>query len=536
MTRGLLLALAALLVALLPATGGSAAEGEAPQVLRFDGGEYDRAAAMAVDDAGNAYVGGAVDVDGEATFAVVKIAPTGPVWSAIYDGSRGGVGGSALAVTVDDGGNVYAAGTVGDGSFYPRFDYLVVAFGPDGSQRWAARYDGPGPDDNTDRATEIAVDASGAVYVSGTSYTPSPNFTFDWSTQKYSAAGDLLWERRERGVGDHTSRVADMALAPNGSLVVTGTAFNPDSDYASDVGIVAYAPDGNVVWRDQWSNSATSDDEPRDMAIDGAGRITVTGTTGLFPPSPFIVRYGSSGTLLQTIRGDGGASVDVDDAGNFFVAGRYGDSFVSRYDASGVRIWATPPSDEGFWNLFVRADSTGAVTAAGTSGEDYLVIRLAPDGREDWRYRFNGPVDGDDQVAGLAIDSADAALVTGTSWNDYLSNRGGTADDIVTLRFVASAAPALVAPTDLTAKGISRSEIRLHWTDGGGTEDGFEIERCRGNGCSDFTKVATVGHDVTTFTDSALTRNTHYSYRVRAFNANGISAYSNIATGKTRQR
>ena len=169
------------------------------------------------------------------------------------------------------------------------------------------------------------------------------------------------------------------------------------------------------------------------MAIDGAGRITVTGTSGLFPPSPFIIRYDSSGTLLQTIRGDGGTSVDVDDAGNLTFAGRYGDSFVSRYDAAGVRTWATPPSNDGFWNLFVRTDSTGAVTAAGTSGEDYLVIRYAQDGEERWRYRFTGRDGGNDRVAGLAIDSSGTALVTGTSWNDYLSNRGGTADDIATL-------------------------------------------------------------------------------------------------------
>ena len=47
-------------------------------------------------------------------------------------------------------------------------------------------------------------------------------------------------------------------------------------------------------------------------------------------------------------------------------------------------------------------------------------------------------------------------MVTGTSWNDYLSIRG-TADDIVTLRFPADAAPALVAPSNLTATGLSRS-------------------------------------------------------------------------------
>ena len=39
-------------------------------------------------------------------------------WAARYDGSAGGVGGGALAVTVDSGGNVYAAGYVGDGVIF----------------------------------------------------------------------------------------------------------------------------------------------------------------------------------------------------------------------------------------------------------------------------------------------------------------------------------------------------------------------------------------------------------------------------------
>ena len=96
----------------------------------------------------------------------------------------------------------------------------------------------------------------------------------------------------------------------------------------------------------------------------------------------------------------------------------------------------------------VAAHASGAVTVAGTVREmstgdgDYLTIRFAPDGRELWRYRFNGSSDPgqQDQVAGLAVDAADAALVTGTSWNGYLSI-GGTATDIVTLKFGAGGRP-----------------------------------------------------------------------------------------------
>jgi hypothetical protein len=45
-----------------------------------------------------------------------------------------------------------------------------------------------------------------------------------------------------------------------------------------------------------------------------------------------------------------------------------------------------------------------------------------------------------------------------------------------------------------------------------------------------------VNPDVTTYTNSGLARSKSYSYRVRAYNAAGNSAYSNIATTKTPRR
>jgi hypothetical protein len=113
---------------------------------------------------------------------------------------------------------------------------------------------------------------------------------------------------------------------------------------------------------------------------------------------------------------------------------------------------------------------------------------------------------------------------------------GGTATDIVTLKFAAGAAPALLAPSQLSADALSSSQIRLRWRDNAGTEDGFRIERCQGNGCTGFTQVAVVGHDVTSYVDGGLVRNSAYSYRVLAFNAGGASAYSNTATAHTRRK
>jgi Fibronectin type III domain len=89
------------------------------------------------------------------------------------------------------------------------------------------------------------------------------------------------------------------------------------------------------------------------------------------------------------------------------------------------------------------------------------------------------------------------------------------------------------APSNLTATAVSNSQINLAWSDNSGNETGFKIERCQGNNCNNFAEIAQVGANVTSFPDTGLSANTRYRYRVRAFNAAGNSAYSNIAQEKT---
>ncbi len=89
-------------------------------------------------------------------------------------------------------------------------------------------------------------------------------------------------------------------------------------------------------------------------------------------------------------------------------------------------------------------------------------------------------------------------------------------------------------PTNLTATATSASTINLAWADNSRMEDGFKIER-KGQSDAVFSEIATVGPDVTTFTDSGLNPSTNYRYRVRAFNSAVAvnSLYSNEASATT---
>src|SRR6185295_11470270 len=82
-------------------------------------------------------------------------------------------------------------------------------------------------------------------------------------------------------------------------------------------------------------------------------------------------------------------------------------------------------------------------------------------------------------------------------------------------------------PSDLVAAAISATEIRLTWTDNSSNELGFRIERSL-DGFS-FNEIATVGSNVTTYSDLTVVANTTYFYRVLSFNNFGNSAPSNIA-------
>lgn len=94
----------------------------------------------------------------------------------------------------------------------------------------------------------------------------------------------------------------------------------------------------------------------------------------------------------------------------------------------------------------------------------------------------------------------------------------------------AGAPPA--APANLVAVSISSREVDLSWADGSENESGFEVERKMGGDVS-WTRIASPGSNVILWRDSGLSGGTTYSYRVRAVNAWGASAYSGEAMALT---
>jgi large repetitive protein len=85
-------------------------------------------------------------------------------------------------------------------------------------------------------------------------------------------------------------------------------------------------------------------------------------------------------------------------------------------------------------------------------------------------------------------------------------------------------------PGNLAATPVSFKQINLTWTDNSSNELGFEIWRST-NAFSNFTTIAQVAANVTTYSDTALSPNTRYYYRIRALGQFGESDYDLAGQG-----
>jgi hypothetical protein len=89
------------------------------------------------------------------------------------------------------------------------------------------------------------------------------------------------------------------------------------------------------------------------------------------------------------------------------------------------------------------------------------------------------------------------------------------------------------APGTLSAKATSSSEVDLSW--GAATDASaltYDLERCQGSGCTDFTPLATTA--ATSYIDTSVAAESTYLYRVRAIDAAGnIGPFADTASVTT---
>jgi hypothetical protein len=141
------------------------------------------------------------------------------------------------------------------------------------------------------------------------------------------------------------------------------------------------------------------------------------------------------------------------------------------------------------------------------------------------------------RVASLAADSvayADGGLAANTAYRYRVratsgSGASGYSNEAWATTFPAGTAP--VAPSGLSATSVSDDGVDLAWTDNAADETGFVVERSEQEGS--WLVAAELGAGASAFADAGLQPGTTYAYRVRAVNAAGGSAWSNVASATT---
>jgi len=301
------------------------------------------AAAIAVDHSGNVYVTGTSGTFGSTDndYATIKYDSSGQQqWVARYNGP-GNSSDAATAIAVDDSGNVYVTGTSGD-------DYATVKYDSSGQQQWVMRYNGPG--NSGDNAVALALDSSANVYVTGAS-TGSGTGT-DYATVKYDNSGQQQWVARYNGTGNAGDGPAGMAIDRSGNVYVTGTSFGSRGISISQFATIKYDNSGNQQWVATYDGPGNGS-EAAGVGIDRSGNVYVTGRTlGLDNVWNYAtVKYNSGGqqewaTLYRAAEsaGDFATAIAVVSSGNVYVTGTSwlasgADYATIKYNSSGQQQW-----------------------------------------------------------------------------------------------------------------------------------------------------------------------------------------------------
>jgi len=407
-----------------------------------------------------------------------------PTYSLVYSTYLGGSGDDrAYAIAVDGAGNAYVTGTSNSTTF-PALPLqpgiagvFVTKFNANGSGLIYSTFLGSGA------GSGIAVDSSGNAYVTGV--TGSPAFPVlnaiqstlsgveDAFVLKLNATGGLVYSTYLGGSG--VDQGTGIAIDGSGDAYVTGQtrstnfpvtpgAFQRSFDAGGSVdGFVAKVnPSGSALVYATYlgGNNGTG---PNAIAVDTFGDAYVTGKTeSTFPTTatafePAFSGYGTafmtkmnatgSGLLYSTYLGgsnnDVGTGIAVDSSGNAYVTG---------YTSS-----ADFPTKNAFQTTF----------GGGSAYGDAFVAKLDPtqSGPASLVYSSYLGGSGIDIGQAIAVDGSGNAYVTGYTWSDdfptanaFQPARAAGSDAFVTEITTHSGVAALVYSTYLGGMGIDSGQ------------------------------------------------------------------------------
>jgi uncharacterized delta-60 repeat protein len=241
------------------------------------GGKDDEITAMTIDPSGNIYVTGYSRGFGTGDDVVtIKYNSSGTVlWTAIYDNPTVSQDDHGSAIALDQSGNVLITGYSDvDPGLTENDNFLTIKYSPSGVFTWGVFYNGP--TSGEDRAIGIVPGASGAMYVTGRSFSADMNIV----TIKYNGSGTQVWMKSFDGGSD--DEPVDIAVGPSEKIYVTGKRSNGVDD---DMLVLSYSSTGTDLWPGGvlYQGPGGGNDRPSAMAVDPSGNVFLTGKTDIDP-------------------------------------------------------------------------------------------------------------------------------------------------------------------------------------------------------------------------------------------------------------
>jgi hypothetical protein len=379
---------------------------------------------------------------------------------------------------VDASGNIivvgYTQGALPTFTNLGMADGFVRKYDPTGTVLWTDQFGGTG----WESTGGVAVDASGNIFVTGTSGSAFGNQTLsgfnDIFVRKYNATGTAQWTKEIGNTSASGSAYgAAIAVDATGNIYIGGStnaAFVPFTQGAIYDGLLLKLDaTGAKLWVQQIPGSGSSPVYVNAVTTDAAGTVYVAGSTqvalpgqtltgGVGQPDAFVQKYTSAGAVSATSQfGTGsptsGNGLVVDASGNVYVVGQtyvafpgythYGsDGFVKKFDPSLSPLWLKEVGASAGANVTatgdaITIDSSGNLYVAGTvngvltgqtnaGGADVYVRSYDTSGAERWTHELGSA--GAESVTGVGLDASGRVFVgghTAGTWATQPTNAGG---------------------------------------------------------------------------------------------------------------
>ncbi len=364
------------------------------------------------------------------------------------------------------------------------FVLIMVTLLPGQTVRWLYEYAWLGHDE----AVSIVYASDNTICTAGNSWDLYTNT--DLMLVGHDTLGNILW-----GPVFYTTEnidiVADMVCGQEDIFYLCATVdiydVLPNTD--EDMLISAISSTGSSLWNYRYNAGMA---EARAIMQDRSGNVYACGThivyrfvpTYFINPEFLVLSFTDSGTLRwRYLRDNGGNEYENPDCANSITGGgddniyaagyissgegeQYKDFAVVKLDTSGQERWTyiyNGPANNadvansiiscGTRKLFVAGSSTGIST-----GGDFTVICIDTSAQEQWTYRYNGPVSGNDEAN---------KIIMGDDGNLYAGGHSGGDLIIISLDTLGNERW-IYRKTGGIAKSLTYGQNRIYVCDAGG--------------------------------------------------------------------